>query len=264
MATFLRLWQRRPRLPKLKWPHFLKQSIVSKITKHTIFDGKHSPIDEDSELNDKDKGKMIDAAEEENEMILEEKKQDEEVSGDATKTGLSKSQHLDSLALKFIEEHILGNHGPKKTRNQMANFQKTEYLPVMKCERSRGDLPLQVKMVTKVPLSYEETGIENFGFRGQAFFLVTGIQEGTNFTPQHLDGILFKRSDERFYTENGTLYQHFLEDGLLSAEFSGCDFDRECLSKTQKDLSMGINNDMNLDNISWDDRSDIYIQQTNR
>ena len=140
-----------------------------------------------SKLNAEDSQVKQDSNEEKN-QIIEKKKQSEEIIGDAQKK-LPKIKDLDSLAQNFIEEHIQGTHGPGKTRNQVANFHKAKYQPVSKYERARGDLPHQVKMVTKVELYYEETGKENYGQKGQAYFLVTGIKFGKRFTPQHLDGI---------------------------------------------------------------------------
>ena len=103
----------------------------------------------------------------------------------------------DGRSQHFEKEHIQGIHNPRKKRNHKADFQKAKYKPVMKYEVARGDVANQVMMVTKKKLPYEETGLENLGEKGEAYFLVAGPKNGKRCQPQHVYGRVFKQPDGR-------------------------------------------------------------------
>ena len=61
------------------------------------------------------------------------------------------------------------------------------------------------KVITKYPLAYEETGLDNHGEHGNGHFLVTGKKVEGKFIPEHLDCQVEKISDGKFKDKDETL-----------------------------------------------------------
>ena len=146
----------------------------------------------------KNKNSTTTSSEDKNEIMEEPKNLEKlENNGDLV-NGKKKSIKLkDGRSQHFEKEHIQGIHNPRKKRNHKADFQKAKYKPVMKYEVARGDVANQVMMVTKKKLPYEETGLENLGEKGEAYFLVAGTKDGKRCQPQHVHGRVFKQPNGR-------------------------------------------------------------------
>ena len=146
----------------------------------------------------KNKNSTTTSSEDKNE-IMEEPKDLEKLENNVDLVNGKKNsiKFKDGRSQHFEKEHIQGIHNPRKKRNHKADFQKAKYKPVMKYEVARGDVANQVMMVTKKKLPYEETGLENLGEKGEAYFLVAGTKDGKRCQPQHVCGMVFKRPDGR-------------------------------------------------------------------
>ena len=146
----------------------------------------------------KNKNSTTTSSEDKNE-IMEEPKDLEKLENNVDLVNGKKNsiKFKDGRSQHFEKEHIQGIHNPRKKRNHKADFQKAKYKPVMKYEVARGDVAHQVMMVTKKKLPYEETGLENLGEKGEAYFLVAGPKYGKRCQPQHVYGPVTKGPDGR-------------------------------------------------------------------
>ena len=91
------------------------------------------------------------------------------------------------LVQSFNDTHIHGKHNPNKKINDKGDFHNTTYKTLSKYERIPGTKPGQIMVVTSEPILYEGTGVENEGEKGRSYFALTGIKNGSDFSPHHLD-----------------------------------------------------------------------------
>ena len=113
-----------------------------------------------------------------------------------------------------------------------------KYKTVTKIERISGKYPGQIKVVNKYPSKYLETGLEHYGEEGEAHFLSTG-KKRKKFTPEHLDGMLIKRSDGTFEDpKDPGIFYRFISDSDTADYSSGHDAwvenENECPSAATK------------------------------
>jgi len=113
----------------------------------------------------------------------------------------------DNLALSdnFKNKHINGSHDPRPW-NTVADFKSAKYKSAIRIQNVKGRKPGQIKVITKYPSKYFESGFKDYGEEGEAYFLLTGIKTGKRFVAQHLDCMLTKRYDGKFETPEGNIY----------------------------------------------------------
>ena len=122
-------------------------------------------------------------------------------------SSLRQKRITDNLALSdnFKNKHINGSHDPRPW-NTVADFKSAKYKSAIRIQNVKGRKPGQIKVITKYPSKYFESGCKDYGEEGEAYFLLTGIKTGKRFVAQHLDCMLTKRENGKFETPEGNIY----------------------------------------------------------
>ena len=84
------------------------------------------------------------------------------------KSSLSQKRIADNLALSqhFKKSHIIGSHDPRPC-NTVADFESAKFKSAIKIQNVQGKYPGQIKVITKYPSKYLETGWKFYGEEGE-------------------------------------------------------------------------------------------------
>ena len=137
------------------------------------------------------------------------------------------SQNLE-LSNRFKKKHVLGSADLKpKSRdrkNHVIDLRNSKFKSVTKIERERGKLQGQTKVITDCPSKYIDTGWEEYGEEGEAYFLLTGIKNGKSFVGHHVDCIVTKISDsDGIFVDSWGIKYLYLYDSESADYSSGHD-----------------------------------------
>ena len=175
-----------------------------------------------------------------------------------TQTSNEDDNNYETFEHKFHQEHILGFGDHKPQNDLLLESGKLKLKTITKNrgsnERFRGDLPGQVKLITKEDVNVVDTGHKKYGTKRRGRFIVTGLKMSDNSIKlHHFDGMAEKQFDGGyFHPQTGSIKER---SGSDTAEYS-------CLSDHTKNDNIpdGVKEEISPDD--WSDYDIIGVKNS--